>query len=73
MRQRTYISQSFALTEEQVLWLEGTAKFASAELGVRVSMSELMRLLIDNARGQTNADASQSETSADGQVNQVTE
>lgn len=56
MRVRSYVSQSFALTIEQIEWLDMKAKEYSSVLGVRVSMSELIRTIIDETRNQQGAD-----------------
>jgi len=52
MRVRSYISQSFALTTEQIEWLETKAKECSQTLNVRISMSELLRVMIDDYRNR---------------------
>jgi hypothetical protein len=52
MRVRSYISQSFALTIEQIEWLETKAQECSQTLGVRISMSELLRVMIDDYRNK---------------------
>lgn len=68
-RKRTYYSQSFALTQDQLDWLYHYAEMASVKLGTKVSMSEIIRMLIDNAtteqssnRGTTNNPIIHSET-----------
>ena len=46
-RNRKFISQSFAVTEQQLTALEQYAQYASTNIGQKVSVSEIVRLLID--------------------------
>lgn len=47
-RNRNYISQSFSLTEEQLQFLEVYCARATEKLDTRITMSEVIRVLIDN-------------------------
>lgn len=70
-RQRSYISQSFAVTEEQLAWLSDRARTYSAVLGERVSMSELVRLFIDQQMTEwhkANEEAADGESAAPQEV-----
>ena len=53
-RNRNYISQSFSLTKEQLQFLEVYCARATEKLDTRITMSEVIRVLIDNFIEQTN-------------------
>jgi hypothetical protein len=60
IRNRKFISQSFAVTEQQLTALAQYAQYASENIGQKVSVSEIVRLLIDQFVAQNIATSAQS-------------
>lgn len=58
-RNRNYISQSFALTEAQLDWLTQYCAQVSMQLNTKISVSIVIRMLVDDfIQQRTSADTS---------------